>query len=426
MNRSVAGMLSTLVLALIAIQPSITAAGDWQFSKIDECPYTAQYNWSSIRLDSGGRAQVLFQRDSNHSSGLGHACFQGDAWKIQEIERDCSVIGMHFVLDSADHSHVLYSAFNCKDEGLKYASLDGKTWKKSTIYNRPNPSEEEMMRRFGCNRYSLNLMVSDANDITVDRSGGVHLVYVDPEAEQLVYGYCPRDGEQWEWETLEKVGNHRLSASRINPVVAVCPTGGIWIAYKRYTQNKTDSGANTVHIDLRLAVKTGREWKSQTVVERLGFIDGQSHIMFGETNQSLIAYTRCAAHQPGAPSVKWLLLQFGNGKWIERYEGEPREQLLAVSWLGNRFHMVMTRVRPDRPNDGTILQDTLVRLRSGDDWKWKTDNLLELKDRRALAATMNRHGDLHVLFASSLVTSSTLECGVLKTAEADRQQSPGN
>jgi len=415
-------MLGTLGLALVASQAPVIAGADWRFSRIDECAYAAQYYGSTIRLGSGGRPQVLFQRNFNRGSGLAYASLQSDAWNIQNVERACSVKRMHFALDGTDTPHVLYSAFNCKDEGLKYACADGETWERSIVYSRPTPSEEEMMRRFGCNRYSLNIMVSDSNDLAVDSNGGVHLVYVDPESEQVVYGYRPQGVQRWEWESLEKVGNHRLTVSRINPVVRVSPADQVWIAYKRYTQSKTVSGVNTVQIELRLAIRTGRIWKYQTVVDRLGFIDGQSHIIFGESNQCLIAYTRCASRQPGDPSVKWLLVHLSDGKWIQRYEGEPREQLLAAACVGDRFNIVLTRVGLDKPDDGTMLQDSLVGLSAGADWKWTTENLLELRNRRALHAAINRHGDVHVLFASTSATSSTLECGVLKMVGMGRQQ----
>lgn len=392
LNRFLAVILSTGVFVLIAGQAPMAAAGDWQFSGIDACTYTAQYYGSSIRLDSGECAQILFQRD-------------------------CSVMRMHFVLDGTDTPHVLYSAFNCKDEGLKYASADGKTWQHSTIYGKPTPSEDEMMRRFGCNRYSLNLMVSDSNVLAVDSSGGVHLVYVDPESEQVVYGYRPKGTNQWEWESLEKVGNHRLTTSRINPVVRVSPAGQVWILYKKYTQNKTASGTKRVQIELRLAIKTGREWKYSTVVDRLGFIDGQSRIVFGKANQCVIAYTRVAARRHCDPSVKWLLIQPDGGKWTARYEGDPREQLLTCAWVGDRVNMVMTRVRPNKPDNGTMVQESLVLRSTGSDWKWTTENLLELKNRRALDAAISRQGEVHVLFASTSATSSTLERGILNTAQ---------
>lgn len=400
----------------------VIAGDDWQFSRIDECAYAALYYGSSIRLDSESRAQVLFQRDPNRGSGLSYARFQGDAWKIWDIERECSVLRMHFALDGTDTPHALYSAFNCKDGGLKYARAGGETWGRSIVYNKPTPSEDEMMRRFGCSSYSLNLMVSDSNDLAVDSSGGVHLVYVDPESERMVYGHRPKGTDHWEWESLEKVGNHRLTVSRINPVIRVSPAGQVWIAYKRYTQRKKASGVNTVQIELRLAIRTGRQWKYQKVVDRLGFIDGQSHIMFGEANQCLIAYTRCAPVQPLDGSVKWLLVHLSDGKWVQRYEGEPREQLLTAACVGDRFNIVLTRVGLDKPSDGTMLQDSLVRLSAGADWKWTTENLLELKNRRALDAAISRHGEVHVLFASTSATSSTLERGILRTARLNRQQ----
>ena len=265
-------------------------------------------------------------------------------------------------------------------------------------------------------------MVSDSNDLAVDSNGGVHLVYVDPESERVVYGYRPRGVKYWKWESLEEVGNHRLTVSRIAPVVRISPAGQVWIAYKKYTQSKTASGTKRVRIELRLAIKTGREWKYSTVVDRLGFIDGQSRIVFGKKNRCVIAYTRCAARRFGDPSVKWLLIQPDGGKWTTRYEGVPREQLLTCVWVGDRVNMVMTRVRPDKPDDGTMLQDSLVRLIAGSDWKWTTENLLKLKNRRALDATINRHGVAHVLFASTSATLSTLECGILKTARLNRQQ----
>jgi hypothetical protein len=417
-----AGILSLLEVVLLAAQTGITSAGEWSFTKIDNCPYTAQYFGSAVRLDSGGRPQVLFQRDPNHGSGLAHARIEGDTWKIQTIAHQGSVLSMRFVLGGNDLPHVLYSVFNRKDEGLKYASTDDMKWKEAAVYGKPTPSEDEMMRRFGCNRYSLDLMVSDSNDLAVDKDAGVHVVYADPESERVVYGYRPPKAREWAWEPLEEVGNHRLTVSRIEPVVRVSPDGEVWVVYKRYTEGKTDVGVRTVRIELRLAVKTGREWKYSTIADGLGFIDGQSQILFGTGGECLVAYTRCAAKRYGDPSTRWLLVQLSEGQWVQRYDGAPRGQLLAAAWVGDRFEMLMTDVRPDRPDDGTTLQDTIVRLSTAADWKWKTENLLELKDKRALSAAMNRYGDTHVLFASSSATSSTLECGILKAAEADRQQ----
>ncbi len=421
-NRRVAGILSLLQTALLAAQAGNATAGEWRFTKIDHCPYTAPYFGSSIRLDSRGRPQVLFQREPNHGSGLGHARIEDDTWKVEAIEREGSVLRMHFVLDGNDLPHVLYSVFKRKDEGLKYASTHDMKWERATVYGKATPSEEEMMRRFGCNRYSLNLMVSDSNNLAVDKDAGVHVVYADPESERVVYGYRPREAKDWAWEPLEEIGNHRLTVSRIEPAVRVSPAGEVWVVYKRYTEGKTAAGVRTVRIELRVAVKTGGEWKHSTIAESLGFIDGQSQILFGGGGECLVAYTRCAANRHDAPSTKWLLVQLSEGQWVQRYDGEPRGQLLAGAWVGDRFDMLMTRVRPDSPDDGTMPQDTLVRLSTSADWKWKSENLFELKDRRALAAAMNGNGDAYVLFGSSSATSSTLECGILRVAEADRQQ----
>jgi len=329
---------------------------------------------------------------------------------------------MRFALDATDTPHLLYSAFNCKVEGLKYARLEGDTWQTAVVYSKPSPSEEEMMRRFGCRNYSLGLMVSASNDLAVDSNGGVHVVYADPESEQVVYGYRPQGAEDWKWESLENVGNHRLTVSRINPVVRIGPAGEVRVLYKRYTRGETAAGANTVLIELRLATRTERGWKCRTVVDRLGFIDGRSEILFGEARESLVAYTRCAASGYGDPSVKWILAQLdGEGRGV-RYEGEPREQLLTCAWLGDRLNMVMTRVRPERPADGTVLQDSLVQLSAGSDWQWTAKDLLELKNRRALDAASDRYGRVHVLLASTSEESSTLEHGVLEDVGLTRRQ----
>ena len=156
-------------------------------------------------------------------------------------------------------------------------------------------------------------------------------------------------------------------------------------------------------------------------MDRLGFIDGQSRIVFGKANQCVIAYTRVAARRHCDPSVKWLLIQPDGGKWTARYEGDPREQLLTCAWVGDRVNMVMTRVRPNKPDNGTMVQESLVLRSTGSDWKWTTENLLELKNRRALDAAISRQGEVHVLFASTSATSSTLERGILNTAQLNRQ-----
>lgn len=424
-NRRVAGILSMLQIVLLAAQADNATAGEWTFTTIENCPYPAQFSGSAVRLDSGGRPHVLFQRDPNHGSGLAHARIEGDTWRIQTIEQEGSVLGMRFVLGGNDLPHALYSVFNRKDEGLKYASTDDMKLERATVYSKPTPSEEEMMRRFGCNRYSLNLMVSDSNDLAVDKYAGVHVVYADPESERVVYGYRPPESKEWAWESLEQVGNHRLTVSRINPVVRVSSAGEVWVVYKRYKEGKTAAGARTVAIELRLAVKTGREWKHSTIADSLGFIDGQSQILFGRGGECLVAYTRCAAKRYSDPSTQWLLVQPCEGQWVQRYDGESRGQLLAAAWVGNHFEMLTTQVQPDRPDDGTMLQDTLVRLSTAGDWKWSTETLLELKNRRALSAAINQNGDAYVLFASSSAASSTLECGILKATEADRQQQGG-
>jgi hypothetical protein len=256
-------------LAQSALRPA-SAEDTWHFSKIDEWDEwepMADYQGSLIRVDSKGRPMVLYQRDPNRSQGLSQASWDGDAWRICHIEENCSPLRMRFTLDSADTPYVLYSAFNCQVEGLKFASLDaGGAWQTNVVYSKPSPSEEEMMSRFGCKSYSLNLMVNDSNDFAVDDNSGVHLVYADPESERVVYGYRPRDAKNWNWESLEEVGNHRLTVSRIYPVVRVSPAGQVCVVYKRYSQGAGDKMAR---IELRIATKTGRDWKYRTVVDKL-------------------------------------------------------------------------------------------------------------------------------------------------------------
>jgi hypothetical protein len=411
-------------LFLVAIQAGVAGDGNWRFSTIDRCAFAAEYDHSRISLGSDGHVQALFQRDWQRGCGLKIARYESGAWNTRDIEDGCSIFMTRFVIDVNGAPHVLYSAFNCKNKGLKYARLNGGQWQSSTIYSEPSLSKDEVERRFGNKDCSLALLVSDASDLTVDGDAGAHLVYADPETERVVYGYRSRDAKHWVWERLEKVGNHRVTVSRIMPVVRVSPAGEVWVVYKKYTPSKTFAGADQVRIELRLAVKTGREWKYRTIVDGLGFIDGQSEILFGKTNERLVAYTRCAAVRYSDPSMKWLLVQLSDGKWVKRYEGDPGEQLLTVAWVGDRFHMLMTRVRPDRPLDGGMPQDTLVRLSAGTDWKWKTETLLELKGRQALDAVMNRDGDAQVLFSSSSATSSTLNLGFLRRSEPGRHDGP--
>jgi len=421
-NRPMACTFRMLVLVLLSIPLAASADDAWRFSTVDECSYAARYFGSTIHLTASNRLEVVYQRDPNRGSGMSYAVRDTGSWTTSHIQADCSVFSLRSAADSVGTPHVLYSAFNCKSEGLKYAVRQGEQWQTAVVYSKPSPSEGEMMRRFGCNRYSLNLMVSDSNDLTVDRDGGVHTVYADPEGEEVVYGYRARGARHWNWESIEKVGNHRLTASRINPVVRVSPAGEVWVVYKKYTRRETPAGAKWPRIELRLATKTVREWKCRTIVDGLGFIDGKSKILFGPANERFVAYTKCAAGKYGDPTVKWLLVERDGGKWMERYEGEPREQLLTAAWVGGHFHMLMTRVRPDKPNDGTVLQDTLVRLSKEANWEWKTENVLELKDKQALAAAINRYGDAHVLFASSSAISSMLEYGILKMGRGELQQ----
>jgi hypothetical protein len=413
-NQTMVLVFSAMGLLLSTQGVALFAEQHWQLSKIDECASAARYNNSSIALDSGGNAQIVYQRGPN--SALMYARFDSGVWKTTNIESGCSVIRTHFALDAAGIPHILYSSFNCKVEGLKYAGTEKAVWETVAIYSKPTPSEDEMMRRFGCNRYSLNLMVSDSNNLFLDNNGVVHVVYVDPEAERLVHGYRSPETRRWEWESLEEVGNHRLTVSRINPVGSGDPTGQIQIAYKKYTESKLPSGAKSVKIELRLATKRGQEWNYQTVTDHVGYIDCQSQIIPREANGPFIAFTRGAGRTFGDLSMKWVILQADGNKWAQRYEGEPREQLLAAACIGNQLHLVVTRAQPDKPEHGSTPQDTLMRLTAGVDWKWESEKLLALKQRHAVGAVLNKAGDLHVLLASTSATFSKLESGVLRSA----------
>ncbi len=412
-NCSLAVIFSLIAIIVLTVQSSSAAEGEWSFNIVDSCYDAVDYFNSSIHLDSKERPQVVFQRDANRGSGLSYARREGDTWKTQAIEDDGSVFSIHFALDGSDVPHILYSIFNCPAEGLKYAAADGMKWEKATIYSKPSPPKEDMLKRFGCDSYSLGLMVSDSNDLATDKNGGVHIVYADPESEKVVYGYRPKGAKNWTLESLEKVGNHKLTCSRIMPLVRVSPTGEIWVIYKRYTEEKTTNGVRTVRIELRLAVKVGSEWKYSTITDKLGFIDGASKVFFGKAGECLVAYSVCCQSRFNDPATTWVLVQLKNGQWVERYEGESREQLLTAAWLGEHFNILVTRVRPDRPADGTVLQDKLVCLGASADWKWKAKDLLQLKNRRVLAVDLSQTGDVYALFFSS-GSPSTLECGILK------------
>jgi len=91
-----------------------------------------------------------------------------------------------FALDHNSNSYVAYST----SQGLKYATNASGIWKPDFI---------------------------DANglypDLTVDSSGGIHLVYYNSSMSALIYGYKESVNAQWDYSTIDNDGNVGLYPS---------------------------------------------------------------------------------------------------------------------------------------------------------------------------------------------------------------------
>jgi len=400
---------------------AVDGTGDaWRFSTIDDTTRMTAWHWDCLRLDSKGDPHVVFHDDVEYGPDFFRARLRDGAWRALAIGQRCAPRRVRFAIDGKDTLHVLFSPGNSMVNGLTHACTEDKSWRWTTLYDKPTQAEKEEMRGGGSYPGTLNDRASGTSNMAVDENGGVHVVYVDPETALLTYGHRAPGEKRWQWETLENVGDHEVSVSRIFPYVAVSPSGQVWVTYKTYKEGRTSGGARTVDIKLRLAVKQGAQWKYESVVDGMGFIDGASKIIFGEGDRCAIAYAANVAEIDSTVRMAWPLLQRADGQWVERYSGEPREQLLAARWVDGRLRMLMTRVRPDRPDDGTMLQDFLVLLTARDDGKWATDYLLELHDRQAISGVIGNQGDLHVVFTRKQGKSTALEYATLPaTALAD-------
>lgn len=348
-----------------------------RFSTVDSSGFNARYVYS-LCLDSKGMPHLLYQgfgqTDRPGVSGpLVHAAFKQGAWQKEVVlPRDpwSSVHGsMQTGFDSSGCLHCLYSVTG-KAPGLMHGSKSAEEWTHRTVFAE-NVPEDEMKRRFGVTSPSLPL-VNENFSMSVGGDDKVHICFLDPAEHVLWYGTKEAQQHEWELRSLEDVGPHEISTSRIWPAVAAGPRGKVFVTYKKYAQR---AHANRGAIELRLATCSEKGWTFETVV-KLGPVDGFSQLAADAQGRPRVVYTRA---KPGRALTKFPDLELVHAtKTQDRWE---HETVLALPQGNGGFSLA---VGPDaRPRllvntlkhsegKGPRRGDLLLLERAGAGWSTAT------------------------------------------------------
>ncbi len=220
-----------------------------------------------------------------------HAEIREGRWQKETIlEKDvssCLYGSIHAGFDSEGSLHVLYCVGGT-DYGLKYGSKSSGQWSHQTIFNE-NVSKSEMKKLFGLTSSSFHL-ISPNICMAVGTDDILHMAFLDPAKHVLRYRTKQASDEQWKRHVVDDVGPHNITVSRIWPAITAGSKGGVLMTYKKYVEE--DANIRKRSIKLMLAASSGSNWMHETVVERMGYIDGISQLAIDSTGIVHILYTR--------------------------------------------------------------------------------------------------------------------------------------
>ena len=166
------------------VKSAVLAGGTWEVTTV-----TTGYLYGplDIALDPNGSPQIVWHNHDNEDGS--HAELQNGEW----VDTDIPSSGhdgwdINVAIDSSGSPHVLSvdpSQFGSQN-GLEYATFDGQKWTVEPVGTGPLPYE------FG-------------NSIAVDSQDRPHIVWFDPEGQDLKYAV--RDSGGWTISTVDSEGD---------------------------------------------------------------------------------------------------------------------------------------------------------------------------------------------------------------------------
>jgi hypothetical protein len=292
------GCLIMVLTFIIPLSDWCFAVGEaketWQFSTVDSSGFNSRYIYS-LCLDNNSMPHVLYQGfgegDRMSHGAFVHAELREGKWQQETIlERDvwsCLYSSVYADFDSEDSLHVLYCVGGT-GYGLKYGSKSSGQWSHQTIFNE-NVAGNEMKELFGVTSPSF-LLLSPNFCMSVGRDDILHMAFLDPAKHVLIYRTKQASDERWKWHVIGDVGPHNISVSRIWPAITAGSNGRVLMTYKKYVEE--DANIRKRSIELMLATSSGNNWTHETVVERIGYIDGISQLAIDSKGCVHILYTR--------------------------------------------------------------------------------------------------------------------------------------
>jgi hypothetical protein len=380
--------------------------GTWQFSTVDSSGFNSRYIYS-LCLDNNPMPHVLYQGfgegDRMSHGAFVHAELREGRWQQETIlERDvfsCLYGSVHADFDNEDSLHVLYCVGGT-DYGLKYGSKSSGRWSHQTIFNE-NTSKNEMKKHFGVSSPSFPLL-SPNFCMSAGPDDILHMAFLDPAKHVLWYGKRQPSEEHWQRQVVDDVGPHNITVSRIWPAITAGSDGRVLMTYKKYVEE--DANIRKRSIELMLATSSGNNWTRETVVERIGYIDGISQLAIDSKGLVHILYTRAkpSMRDDTIPDMELVYATREGTEWKNESIFTLPDNgsfSLALSPDGNPCVLVNTFkhffMKPQEGEAGDII---LLKRQKG---KWSTTTIAD-GDAYSAGAQMriDKSGFAHVVFPS--------------------------